>query len=205
MAAGDAGRIRPTELPSNREDFAEYDVIIIGDVPPSSSAHSHAKCLGCTFANKAQAWCGFLAMPAIPPSSPIRNSAHCCPLNYPAWPEFVRSFEDDSNIAVQRLPVAVEAAFSIPANRNGINCPINVALRRWKRVRDLSRVWMVDKAERRVVVSAQFGAGTSVFIAIDETWRWRRNVGDVYLHKFHSQILRFASRARATGHPALAH
>jgi hypothetical protein len=43
------------------------------------------------------------------------------------------------------------------------------------------------------VVTRAFGVGRSVLIGVDDTWRWRRGVGDRFLHRFHSQLLRFAA------------
>ena len=35
--------------------------------------------------------------------------------------------------------------------------------------------------------------GTTFWLGIDETWRWRAEVGDKYPYKFYGQILRFLS------------
>lgn len=39
----------------------------------------------------------------------------------------------------------------------------------------------------------RYGAGTCFWIGIDETWRWRAEVGDKYPYRFYGQILRFLS------------
>jgi von Willebrand factor type A domain-containing protein len=39
----------------------------------------------------------------------------------------------------------------------------------------------------------RFGAGTCFWIGVDETWRWRAEVGDKYPYRFYGQILRFLS------------
>jgi len=39
----------------------------------------------------------------------------------------------------------------------------------------------------------RYGAGTVFWLGIDETWRWRAEVGDKYPYRFYGQILRFLS------------
>ena len=50
-----------------------------------------------------------------------------------------------------------------------------------------------DQDGKPLVVTRAFGIGRSVLIGVDDTWRWRRWVGDRFLHRFHSQLLRFAA------------
>lgn len=50
-----------------------------------------------------------------------------------------------------------------------------------------------DQDGKPLVVTRAFGVGRSVLIGVDDTWRWRRAVGDRFLHRFHSQLLRFAA------------
>ena len=50
-----------------------------------------------------------------------------------------------------------------------------------------------DQDGKPLVVTRAFGVGRSVLIGVDDTWRWRRWVGDRFLHRFHSQLLRFAA------------
>ncbi len=39
----------------------------------------------------------------------------------------------------------------------------------------------------------RYGGGTSFWLGIDETWRWRAEVGDKYPYRFYGQIIRFLS------------
>ena len=45
------------------------------------------------------------------------------------------------------------------------------------------------------VVSMRFGAGHVVYVATDETWRWRNGVGEAYQERFWIQLVRYLSRA----------
>ena len=39
----------------------------------------------------------------------------------------------------------------------------------------------------------RYGAGTSIWMGVDETWLWRNNVGDKYQYRFFGQMIRFLS------------
>ncbi|MEM8738464.1 MAG: BatA domain-containing protein, partial [Planctomycetota bacterium] len=48
-----------------------------------------------------------------------------------------------------------------------------------------------------VVTRLRFGAGQSVYVATDETWRWRFARGEVYFEQFWVQLVRMLGRATA--------
>ena len=49
---------------------------------------------------------------------------------------------------------------------------------------------------RAVIVLQYVGAGKVLFHATDETWRWRRRVGDVYFARYWIQTIRYLSRSK---------
>ncbi|MGB0582321.1 MAG: hypothetical protein ACPGVU_21725, partial [Limisphaerales bacterium] len=50
-----------------------------------------------------------------------------------------------------------------------------------------------------VVAVQQYGLGQSLFVGTDNTWRWRRNVGDKYYYTFWGQIIQRLSLAHVLG------
>ncbi|NQT37387.1 MAG: hypothetical protein HQ581_07865, partial [Planctomycetes bacterium] len=50
-----------------------------------------------------------------------------------------------------------------------------------------------------VICMQHVGAGKVLFHATDETWRWRRRVGDVFLARYWIQMIRFLSRPETSG------
>jgi hypothetical protein len=69
-------------------------------------------------------------------------------------------------------------------------------------VRPGAEVLAEDQDGNPLVVARSYGAGRAVLLAVDDAWRWRRGVGDQYLHRFHSQLLRFAAAGRrSAGQP----
>ncbi len=63
-----------------------------------------------------------------------------------------------------------------------------------------SEVWLEAKHDSGsenlpVIVSRSFGAGQVVFVATDQTWRWRYRIADLYHAKFWSQMLESVMQA----------
>lgn len=68
-----------------------------------------------------------------------------------------------------------------------------------KRTKPQARVLAVHPRDRNqhgnypLIAWHRYGAGTAFWLGIDETWRWRAEVGDKYPYRFYGQILRFLS------------
>ncbi len=50
-----------------------------------------------------------------------------------------------------------------------------------------------------IIAMQRFGAGKILWHATDETWQWRRRVGDLYYGRYWVQAIRFLSRSRLLG------
>ena len=50
-----------------------------------------------------------------------------------------------------------------------------------------------------IIVMQRFGSGKVLFHATDETWQWRRRVGDLYFGRYWMQAIRYLSRTRLLG------
>jgi hypothetical protein len=47
--------------------------------------------------------------------------------------------------------------------------------------------------ERALVVRQNYGFGRVLYVGLDSTWRWRYKTGDLYHHRFWSQVIRWAA------------
>jgi hypothetical protein len=47
--------------------------------------------------------------------------------------------------------------------------------------------------ENALAVLQNYGLGRVLFLGIDSTWRWRYRIGDIYHHRFWSQVIRWAA------------
>lgn len=50
-----------------------------------------------------------------------------------------------------------------------------------------------------LLVTSRFGAGKTLYLGSDETWRWRKGVGEEYHETFWLQVMRFLSRDKLRG------
>lgn len=50
-----------------------------------------------------------------------------------------------------------------------------------------------------LVVTGRYGAGTTALVAVEETWRWRRDVGGVWFEAFWLQLIRHVTRHQLLG------
>ena len=59
------------------------------------------------------------------------------------------------------------------------------------------------KVSSPIVLSMRYGAGLIVYVASDETWRWRHGIGETYQERFWIQFIRYLSRgtAQSDGNP----
>lgn len=66
-----------------------------------------------------------------------------------------------------------------------------------KRAKDGAKILLVHPEERNeygnhVILARQFyGAGRTLFCALDSLWRWRYSYGDRYFYRFYSQAIRY--------------
>ena len=58
-----------------------------------------------------------------------------------------------------------------------------------------SEILMEDQTGAPLVVVRHYDAGRVALVGIDDTWRWRRGVGDRYLHRFYSELIRHLAAA----------
>ena len=190
----------PDVLPLHKNTMRDYDAIILGDVsiddfrPDQMANINHA-------VRKNGA--GLIWIPGERGTiASFRDSAlgDLLPVQLGTSAEVVRGYLNNQTLSLQRSPTAIQYNIlatdrkqdwdSLPSLR-GL-CPV-------KSVRKGALVLMETKDERPVVVSRNFELGRSVFIGVDDTWRWRRNNEDHFLHRFHSQLLRWASAQRKSG------
>ena len=68
-----------------------------------------------------------------------------------------------------------------------------------------AEVLMVDPAEesdrgkRPIIARHQYGLGQVLYVGTDNTWRWRRNVGDLYYTRFWGQVNQRMAQQRFIG------
>lgn len=196
----------PDRLPLTAAELRDYDVIVLGDLGPEQFDAVQMKAI--EDAVKKQG-CGLVWLPGD--SGSIAGFAkHALGSLVPA------TLPDAATIARGYLAgVPRRLQRSSQAVKQGLFESPDVD---WNRLPELlgglilapgdiprgSDVLMEDQEGRPVVVTRPYGvggAGRSILVGVDDTWRWRRNVGDLYLHRFYSQLMRFAAVGRRHGPP----
>jgi hypothetical protein len=56
-----------------------------------------------------------------------------------------------------------------------------------------------DSGNHAILAAEIYGAGRTIFLATNSTWRWRHLVGDTYFYRFWGQSIRFLSAGRLLG------
>jgi uncharacterized membrane protein len=199
---GSDSDVGPAHLPLSPSELRDYDVIIIGDIGPDSLRDSDLTTIDNVVRQNAV---GLVWLPG-------ETGAIAGFVNTKIGPLIPVEIPDAAAISRNYMQgVARKANRTAAAEVHGLLDAGEVS---WSRLPSLlgaapvlstkptAEVLITDQQEMPLVISRNYGAGRALFIGVDDTWRWRRNVGDLYLHRFHSQLLRFVAGGRRFGNHA---
>jgi len=190
------------DLPSTNDDWMKYDVIIIGDVDPSkyfsTEQMQSMSDLVSTFGGGIVFLAGKGYMPDAYRRTPLEN---LFPVEFEAGVEnasaTLREITLDltpagQNSPTMRLAGSDEGSAAIWKDMPGIYWDARVT-----KAKPAAEVLLddpsPDKASRAgampVVALQSYGTGQALFVGTDETWRWRKNVGEKYYTRFWGQAI----------------
>jgi hypothetical protein len=205
----------PTALPLfpiRRDELFEYDVIIFGDVNPSllsSMSLAHVA----DFVQEKGGGLIFVAGPhytplayrdtPLAPLFPIELAAAAAPPLHRPIREGFAIQPTELGLASPPLQLGDTAAETASIWQHLPPVYWLFEAPQWKpaaRVLAEHPTRTTADGRRLPVFVLQFvGAGKVLFHATDETWRWRRQVGDVYFARYWVQAIRYLSRAKLLG------
>jgi hypothetical protein len=220
LAEGDPGISRdPTapylaQFPSRKDELFQYDLIIFGDVDPRSISSAQLENIN----ELVSRFGGALVMVAGKRFAPHAYKGTVLEKLLPV--EFDRTGMESLLDTLNDKPIRLEltpAGRANPMLRLSDNEPENAAL--WKQLPPLywvakvarpkpaAEVLLVDPDPAResrfgkmpVVALQQYGLGQVMFVGTDNTWRWRKNVGDLYYTTLWGQISQRVSIQRLLG------
>ncbi len=188
----------PDRLPMSAADLAAYDAIILGDLGPEAFRDADLTALA---RHVRQDGAGLILIPGETGAaagwarSPL---AELLPVMLPDATAVARGYREQTARRLVRTPLA-EALGLLDSGGTP-----------WAELAPLlgaapadprpgSEVLATDQDGAPLVVARAAGAGRAIIILADDIWRWRRGVGDRYLHRFHSQLLRYAAAGRRAG------
>ena len=220
LVEGDPGISRDTtapylaQFPSRKDELFQYDLVIYGDVDPRAMSSANLENIN----ELVSRFGGALLMVAGKRFAPHAYKGSVLEKLLPV--EFDRSGMESPLDTVNDKPIRLEltpAGRASPMLRLSDNEQENAAL--WKQLPPLywvskvarpkpaAEVLLVDPDPAResrfgkmpVIALQQYGLGQVMFVGTDNTWRWRRNVGDVYYTALWGQISQRVSIQRLLG------
>jgi hypothetical protein len=199
-------------FPTRRDDLFAYDVIVFGDVNPTFLTPSALANLSAFVVEKG----GGILFVAGPMYTPTAFRGTPLEALFPMELESVAIPDPRQTIVDGFQVIPTPLGLASPPFALGDTVKETEAV--WTRLPEL--YWLMETpnmkpgarilAEHPVrltadgrrfpVVSMQFvGAGKVLFHHTDETWRWRRRIGDAYLARYWVQAFRSLSRSKLLG------
>ena len=195
-----------TRLPNSPEEWAAYDVIVIGDVPADwmtheqlTMLHDHVAVRGAGLLwiggpfNTPRGYEGSALTDLLPMRRPgaVKRLATTRTVSMYPWPAA-------DSLHVLRLQDRTDQAgwASLPA----LQWVQDVG---WlKQIAEVLAASEPESAEHAapLVVRMRYGAGQSIYVATDETWRWRFGRGELHFGQFWTGLIRMLGRHRIQQH-----
>lgn len=188
----------PDRLPLTAADLAAYDAVIVGDLGPEAFRDADLAALA---KHVRVNGAGLILIPGESGASVgLARSplAELLPAVLPDATAVARGYREQRARRLTRTPLA--EALGLLDSGGTVWAELAPLLGAAPaEPRPGSEVLATDQDGAPLVISRAAGAGRSVIILADDIWRWRRGVGDRYLHRFHSQLLRYAAAGRRAG------
>ncbi|NBX36359.1 MAG: VWA domain-containing protein [Planctomycetes bacterium] len=193
-------------LPRTREEFADFDLFVIGDVPSGSISDLQAEEIRYAVGDHGAGLLWIAGERSTPMSWRATPLDDLLPMR--SNPE-----RHDERVHMQPTPAASRAgvlrlgeearspwpaALSPDGTRGHLEWAQRIDMSTLKpsaEVLGLARG--ASGATWPLVISMRYGAGQVVYVGTDETWRWRHGVGESFQERFWIQLIRMLSRGSA--------
>ena len=195
----------PDTLPLQPAELSAYDVIIIGDLGREAFHDSDLEHIEKAVRGGGAGLVWMMSETGAIATYGTSRLNDLLPANLPDAQTVVRGFLDGTPHRLSRTPIAVNLGLLDPLSGDGgVDWPqlpplLGAAPLTQSEIKPGADVLAVDQNGAPLVVTMAYPPGRSILVAVDDTWRWRRNVGDRYLHRFESQLLRYAASGRRGG------
>ena len=218
------------EFPRTREELFSYHVVILGDVELERNFSQEQVALLKDFVYEAGGGVVFIAGENANPSRYLHSDLyHILPvevaerseigldLNRNVGPETqpfnVELTQAGKEHTVLRLDTDVETNLKLWENKDGQHLEHLPGFLMFQETgkakkgaivlaRHPEKVHPVEQQGFVIFAFMNYGKGRTFFSAVDETWRWRAGVGDLYVYRFWGQVVRFCATGRLHGETA---
>jgi hypothetical protein len=186
-------------LPQTREEFGAFDLVILGDVPAGALSPTQVSEIANAVSERGAGLLWLAGERSTPTSWRGTALEDLVPIR-------IGSSVDRIDEPVDLEPTgAARRAGVMRLGERGDEWPMSLADLEWVQRIDASQLKPATEVLARavgasggagwpVVLSMRFGSGQVIYVGTDETWRWRRGVGETYQERFWLQILRFLAR-----------
>lgn len=191
-------------LPQSEEEFAQYDLFILGDVPAGSLSQTQVTNIRRSVSERGAGLLWIAGERSTPGSWQGSDLEDLCPIRgVPERfdePVYVEPTEGALRAGVMRLGESPRERWPLALTSAGERGRIEWAQRiEPDTLKPAAEVLATARAVSGgralpLVISMRFGAGLVVYVATDETWRWRHGIGETYQERFWIQFIRFLSR-----------
>ncbi|MEM1446259.1 MAG: hypothetical protein AAGF84_09405 [Planctomycetota bacterium] len=193
-----------TRLPADAEEWGRYDVVILGDVPAAYFGDEQVELLRERVSRSGVGMLWVAGPRFVPGGWAGTRLSDLLPMREPGEVGVVQGG------FVEVEPTGLAEALAVlqlgdGGSAGGSDWPAGLGALRWVQelaeLKPTAEVLAVGRSEGEaddealpVVTRMRYGAGQSVYVATDETWRWRRGVGERFPERFYVQLVRMLGR-----------
>lgn len=186
-------------LPLSTVEIRDYDVILLGDVRPDQFEEDQLRAIDAAVRKNGSGLIWLLGETGATAGFMQQPLGDLLPTRLGSVDTITRGFSEQRSRHPQRTPASEAIGLFDPGEVDWNNLPALLGAAPLGEIRPGSEILMTDADNEPLVVARNYPPGRAIIIGIDDTWRWRRNVGDSYLQRFHGQLLRYASGGRRLG------
>ena len=195
------------KFPENRKDLFSYDLIIFGDIDPEKIPENAITNIS-SFVSDSGGSLIILAGKKFNPSSyrntelerllpvelaPTRLGGNKSPAQRPIQLKITETGLEEGFLNLEEEPEMAEKRWALLP-------PIYWSVKTLKAKPAAKSYLLHPDGEYPVVAMQRYGSGEVLWVGTENTWRWRKNTGDLYHTRFWGQIVqRMAGRKLATG------
>lgn len=208
-----------TRLPRSPEEFADYDVVIIGDVPGPFFSPQQLEMIRDHVAERGAGLLWIGGERATPSTYGLTALADVLPMRPPlALPPLGKPVNMEPTPLAERLGVlSLTAGMERSASGALDSWPVELTdpAYAWSQLHYAQRIEpgrLKPTAETLaqtvqefsgdhmpLVIAMRFGAGQTIYVATDEIWRWRYARGEMLPEQFWVQMIRMLGRESLSG------
>ena len=194
-------------FPDRREDLFGYDLILFGDIDPEKLPDNAIENIA-SFVSEGSGSLVILSGKRFTPVayrntelerllpielSPTRLGAEAAIASRPIRLQLTEAGLAESFLNLEEDPDKAQERWS--------KLPPVYWVTKTERAKPAAKTYLVNPNGNYPVIAMQrYGAGEVMWVGTENTWRWRRNTGDLYHTRFWGQVVqRMAGRRLATG------